>query len=258
MIDAIERGTGPAVVLLHGIGSRAFSWSAQLDAWSNDHRIIAWDAPGYGRSDALADPVPPVGDYVAALHGLLAALGVERPLLVGHSLGALTAAAYAATHPGRLLGLVLSSVACGYGSLPPAEREARYQARARDRIGLGAEAFSRKRSAVVLSPHASPAAFEQVRAAMSSIGEAGYLAALRMLFSADIVPALSSITAPTLVLCGAADTVTPPEQNRRVAESVSGARFALVEGAGHAVYVEQPEAFNAVVRAFITEVESAR
>jgi pimeloyl-ACP methyl ester carboxylesterase len=258
LIDALERGTGPAIVLLHGVGSRAFSWSAQLEGWSDAHRVIAWDAPGYGRSDALGDPTPSVDMYAEALADLLAALDVERPVLVGHSLGALIAAAFAAAHPDRLRGLVLSSVACGYGSLPAAEREARYQARARDRIGLGAEAFSRKRSSAVLSPHASPAAFEQVRAAMSSIGEAGYLAALRMLFRADIFTALPAITAPTLVLCGAADDVTPPEQNRRVAQALGGARFALVEDAGHAVYVEQPEAFGAIVRAFITERERAR
>ena len=258
MIDALERGSGPAIVLLHGIGSRAFSWTAQLDAWSDSHRVLAWDAPGYGRSDALAERAPHVGAYVDALDGWLAAAGVERPLVVGHSLGALIAAAFAATHPDRLRGLVLSSVACGYGTLAAAEREARYAARAQDRIDLGAEAFSQKRSAAVLSPQAGAATIERVRAAMRSIDEAGYLAALRMLFGADIFALLPAITAPTLVACGALDTVTPPEQNRRVAENVRGARFTLIAAAGHAVYVEQPAAFGAVVRAFITEVESAR
>jgi len=251
LIDALERGTGPAIVLLHGIGSRAFSWSAQMAAWSDTHRVIAWDAPGYGRSDPLPDPAPPVGAYADALVELLAARSVERFTLVGHSLGALIAAAFAALHPDRVQALVLSSVACGYGTLPPDERERRYQARAADRIDLGAEAYSQKRSAVVLSPQASPASLERVREAMSSIGEAGYLAALRMLFGADIFPLLGRITAPTLVVCGAADGVTPPDQNRRVAESIGGARFALVEAAGHVVYVEQPAAFDAVVRDFV-------
>jgi pimeloyl-ACP methyl ester carboxylesterase len=252
LIDALESGTGPAIVLLHGIGSRAFSWNDQLAAWSDTHRVIAWDAPGYGRSDALADPTPLVGAYADALADLLAARGVDRLLLVGHSLGALIAAAFAAAHPERVQALVLSSVACGYGSLPADERERRRRARAQDRIDLGAEAFSRKRSTHVLSSQASPVALERVRTAMSSIGEPGYLAAVHMLFNSDIFTATPRITAPTLVVCGSADEVTPPEQNRRVVESIAGAQFAPVEGAGHVVYVEQPAAFNAVVHRFLT------
>ena len=252
MIDALESGTGPAIVLLHGIGSRAFSWNDQLVAWSDAHRVIAWDAPGYGRSDALADPAPLVVAYADALAELLAERRVDRFSLVGHSLGALVAAAFAAAHPERVQTLVLASVACGYGSLPPDEREQRRRARAQDRIDLGADVFSRKRSAVVLSPQASDAALERVRAAMGSIGEPGYLAALHMLFNSDIFSATSRIAAPTLVVCGSADAVTPPEQNRRVAESIRDAQFALVEGAGHVVYVEQPAAFNAVVGRFLT------
>lgn len=245
-------------MLLHGIGSRAFSWSVQLGAWSDTHRVIAWDAPGYGRSDPLAEGAPHVGAYVEALAELLSALSVERPIVVGHSLGALIAATFASTYPDRVQALVLSSVACGYGSLPAAAREQRYQARAQDRIDLGAEAFSKKRSAAVLSPQASPESVELVRTAMSSIGEAGYLAALRMLFSADLWPMLSRVTAPTLVICGSVDAATSPDQNRRVAQSINGARFTLIDGAGHAVYVEQPEAFDVIVRAFLAELERTR
>ena len=252
MIDALECGSGPALVLLHGIGSRAFSWRAQLDAWSAAHRVIAWDAPGYGRSDLLATSAPGVDAYVDALSGLLADRGVDRFVLVGHSLGALVAAAFAATHPQRVEALVLASVASGYGALPPDERERAERTRAQDRIALGPEGFSHKRSAVVLSRQASPEALERVREAMASIAEQAYLAALHMLYATDIFTFTARIAAPTLVVCGTADEATPIARNRQVAEAIAGARFASIEGAGHVTYVECPAEFNAIVGRFIS------
>ena len=89
---------------------------------------------------------------------------------------------------------------------------------------------------------------------MSSIRESGYLAALRMLTNGDLLAMTPNIRVTTLVACGSEDTVTPPEQNRRVAESIPAAAFALVDGAGHAVYVERPDGLDARVLPFIGSI----
>lgn len=255
-VAALEAGRGAPLVLLHGIGSRAFSWATQLERWSRHAHVLAWDAPGYGESLDLPG-TPSVEAYAGALVRRLDAARLERPLIVGHSLGALIAAAFAARYPDRVAGLVLLSVACGYGALPPAERERRYEARACELTALGPEAFSAARAAVLISPGGPPEAVERVRAAMRTIRLPGYLAALRTLMSSDVFAYAPAIVAPALVACGSADTVTPPEQTRRVAERIAGATFALVEGAGHAVYVERPDALDEVVVPFFKAHRSA-
>ncbi len=257
-IAYLEAGSGPAVVVLHGIGSRAFSWTTQLERWSERYRVVAWDAPGYGLSDPFASGEPAAADYADALADVIDALGLERPIVVGHSLGALIAGTFALRHPDRARALVLLSVACGYGYLSPVDRERRFAARAGDVRALGPAGLAAKRSAALLSAKAPEADVARVRAAMSSVNEAGYLAALRMLIDADLLATIGRVALPALVACGSEDAVTPPEQNRRVAEAIPGARFALIEGGGHAVYVERPDGLDAALLPFFAAVTGAR
>src|SRR5204862_6175293 len=74
----LEAGDGPPLVLLHGIGGGARSFRHQLDGLSGNLRVIAWDAPGYGGSTALAAAAPDSGDYAAALLRLIDALALDR------------------------------------------------------------------------------------------------------------------------------------------------------------------------------------
>lgn len=250
----LEAGTGPAVVLLHGIGSRSFSWSTQLERWSGHYRVVAWDAPGYGASDDLPQPEADASDYADAFADFLDALGIERPVVVGHSLGALIAGTFASRYPERARALVLLSVACGYGHLSLIDRERRFSTRAGDLRTLGVEEMARKRASALLSAHATDGDVLRIRDAMRTMREPGYLAALRMLTDADLLAVTPSIRIQALVACGADDTVTPPEQNRRVAASIPGARFVLIDGAGHACYVERPDALDAALLPFFASV----
>ena len=120
-ISYYDMGRGGAVVLLHGIGSNGSSWSGQFAALSAHHRVIAWDAPGYGVPRRCPAPAPAADDYADALDNFLEALGIVSCCLVGHSLGALMASSFAARHPGKLDGLVLASCALGYGSAAEAD-----------------------------------------------------------------------------------------------------------------------------------------
>jgi pimeloyl-ACP methyl ester carboxylesterase len=241
----------PALVLLHGIGSGSASWAAQLESLpAQGLRVVAWDAPGYGGSDPLPMAAPLAADYAAALDELLAALDIDLLGLVGHSLGALTAAAFTSRNERRVAKLVLASPAAGYGSATEEVRKARTEGRLVDMERYGPAGVAERRAHALLSPAASPEAVAKVRAVMAQLRPDGYRQAVAMLAGSDIFA--EKIMVPILVLCGSADTVTPEGGCRRVAASI-GARYETLSGLGHASYVENPPLFDAALLRFLEE-----
>ena len=113
-------GQGMPVVLLHGTGGNAQSFDALMAALDARHPVVAWDAPGYGASTQLAVDWPDASDYAAAVGRLLAALGIPRCIVVGHSLGTLIAARFAVTSPDHVATLCLISPSLGGGGRCPA------------------------------------------------------------------------------------------------------------------------------------------
>jgi pimeloyl-ACP methyl ester carboxylesterase len=244
----------PALLLLHGIGSGSLSWTAQLEELpTRGFRVIAWDAPGYSGSDPLEAEVPAAADYAEVLAAFVAALGLERFSLVGHSLGALMAAAFCRL-PGadRLERLVLASPAAGYGAAPAETRQRKTEERLAALARLGPIGLAQERAAVLLSPAASTEAVERVRAVMRALHPEGYAQAVRMLGRTDIFAEAPYIDVSTLVLCGGADTVTPEAGCRRVAAAIPGAIYESLPGLGHASYVEDPSRFDAALLRFIS------
>ncbi|UVJ43984.1 alpha/beta hydrolase [Pseudomonas sp. LS1212] len=234
-----EVGTGPAIVLLHGIGSGAASWLQVALALSQDARVIAWDAPGYGDSTPLAHPAPSAMDYAGRLLHMLDALGIETCVLVGHSLGALTATALASSQPHRVSRLVLISPARGYGD--PARETQRQQVRAK-RLQtlecLGIAQMAHERCAHMLSSRASSSALAWVQWNMSRLNPAGYRQAIELLCGDDLLRH-APLSVPCEVHCGEADAITAPEACHGLAKSLA-ASFSLIPDAGHASPIEQP------------------
>lgn len=249
-----EAGTGPAIVFLHGIGSGSEGWEAQLAHFGKTHRAVAWDAPGYGGSGDLEPLAPAAADYANALAELLDGLGIDRTALVGNSLGALMSAAFVKRYPARVSALVLSDCASGHARLDEEERNEKLMQRLDDVAELGPAGMAEKRAGKLIGAAAAPGTRNKVVRVMSKIRPKGYGQAARMLSLADILAELQGCRAPALVVCGAEDQVTPPESNRRVAAAIPGARFELLEGAGHLPYVEVPERFNALAGAFLASV----
>jgi pimeloyl-ACP methyl ester carboxylesterase len=246
-----EAGRGPALVLLHGIGSAAASWRAQLSSLSDRFHVIAWDAPGYGGSDSLVPREPTPQDYAAVLLELVNSLGLLRFALLGHSWGALIAASFARHHAPRVTSLILANASPGYAAASLDIRRARVDGRIADMHEHGPAGLAAKRAAALLSPNAPAAAVEAVRTVMSQLRPDGYAQAARMLGVANILEDARFITVPTLVIGATNDTVTPEEGNQRIAAAIAGSRYAGLVGPGHASYVEDPAAFNAQLTAFI-------
>jgi pimeloyl-ACP methyl ester carboxylesterase len=246
-ITYLEAGTGPVLMLLHGIGSGAASWQAQLEAFSDRFRVIAWNAPGYGGSSRLAPSAPKADDYAAALGGFLDALGVDACHVVGHSLGALMGCAFARRWPTRVLSLMIGDPAAGYGDATEELRDQRRTARIGLLDTLGPEGLARERHANLLSEDAPQWARDRVREVMSQIRPDGYRQAVEMLMQGTIHADAAEIDLPVTVAVGGVDTVTPPDGCRKIAGSFAHARFEILPGLGHASYVEGPDAFNALL-----------
>jgi pimeloyl-ACP methyl ester carboxylesterase len=241
-------GMAPKVthVLLHGIGSASASWAFQLGAavGRSDIRVLAWDAPGYGRSTHLPMELPSAQEYAERLWSWLDALYVNQPVVMaGHSLGALMAASATRLRPHAVSRLVLLAPARGYGDAPLAERERVVQGRLRNLQQLGPHGMALARAAAMLSPGAAPALQEAVRETMAQIDPAGYTQAVQMLGQACLAQDLKTVACPVWVASGEADTVTTPANCNAVAQDAAAKRISLGP-VGHACPLEAAEAVN--------------
>lgn len=251
-----ESGEGVPVVLLHGISSGSASWLYQLEELSRQFHVVAWDAPGYGDSSPLKESAPAAGDYARVLHGLVGSL--RQPVhLVGHSLGALIAAAYAAAYPGHVRSLALLNPAVGYGASPPDARDGKLGARLAQLRRLGVDGIARERAPHLVSPAASAQALELLRWNASRLRADGYEQAARMLAAGDLLRDIGAVRLPTLVLTGSEDNVTPQGSAREVADVAADGACVVLEGVGHVSYVEAPRRVTAALEGFFSKQEEA-
>lgn len=250
-----DAGEGAAVthVLLHGIGSASGSWLAQLQQTRASQQavchVLAWDAPGYGNSTALPMETPVAADYACRLWQWLDALGepAAAPLtLVGHSLGALMAAAAAGMASARVAQLVLLAPAQGYARADAAERDKKLADRLANLARLGPAAMAQQRASAMLSSGASADQIAFVAQLMAQIDPAGYTQAARMLAGGDLLGDLQALDCPMLVASGSADTITPAHGCQSLALQVD-APYVSLGPVGHACALEAPAQVNRLI-----------
>jgi pimeloyl-ACP methyl ester carboxylesterase len=261
-VSFIERdGAGPPIVLLHGIGSRGESFRPLMDAFPPGCYLLAWDAPGYGRSTPLDQDWPLAEHYAKALEGVLAERGLGRVILIGHSLGTRIAASYARLHGERLSGLVLMSPSLGYGA--PAGGQLPDAARARlvEFDGLGPQAYAASRAPQLIhEPGRHPLLVAKLAATMATMAHPGYGQAVRMLASGRILDDVAVTTPPCLILCGQEDMITPPSAARRVEAACSArpvaaqTRLVVIPSTGHMIYLEATDTVAAHVSDFANQM----
>lgn len=248
---------GPVLVCLHGIGSDARSFDALAPYLPADWQLIAWHAPGYGGSAPLGTDWPRAADYADALAELMDRLGIERAMLLGHSLGTLMGGAYAAVHRHRVAALALLAPAQGYGITPGAALPDSAQARIDDLARLGAPAFAAARAGNLLHrPENHPAACAAIEAAMARVSLPGYAQAVRMLASGDLAADCARLDVPTTLLVGAQDRITPPAQATRAHAALPAAArgpLAVLPGLGHALHQQAPASTAAALLPFLQE-----
>jgi len=249
-----RRGTGAPLVLLHGFVGHSREWRRQIDDLSDEFTVVAWDAPGAGRSSD-----PPVSfrlaDYADCLAAFIDALGLARPHVAGLSFGGALALELYRRHPTIPTSLVLASAYAGWaGSLPDEVIEQRLQQTLR---AADAPPDERTRSMIPTmfssSPPAGPVeAFSEI---MLGIHPAGLRAMARSLAEADLRDVLPDITVPTLLLYGDADQRSSLAVAEELHRGIPASRLVVMAGVGHMSSIEAPERFNSEVRSFLRSAD---
>ena len=245
-ITWIDNGSKQSVshVLLHGIGSNAQSWSEVLKLSPAQQRWLAWNAPGYDSSQALAMSKPKALDYAQALWSWLDYLKITVPIaLAGHSLGALMAASAARLQPARVCRVVLLSPALGYGYLSLEAQAQRAEQRLKLLLEAGPKAMAKARASAMLSEHANEEQRQQVEDIMAQVDVHGYTQAVHMLMSGTLredVLYLRRLRIPITIGCGRSDMITPFAQSRDLANE-SHSTLVDLGPVGHACAIEAPK-----------------
>ncbi len=248
----IERGAGPTVVFLHGIGGDAESWLPELEALANQYRAIAWDMPGYGGSPALPEMTFPA--LAGALQDMLDKLDNDRVHLVGHSIGGMVALEFAATFPERVASLTLYATSPSFGK-PDGDWQRDFLKARLAPLDAGKRMSDLAPSIVesLVGDEPDAKGITRATAAMGRVPEPAYRAAMQCLVTFDRRGALPGVSVPTLVLAGEKDDNAPAAMMERMAAKIPGARFRVIPGAGHLAHFEQPDAFRAALDAFLDE-----
>jgi 3-oxoadipate enol-lactonase len=252
-VHVVDVGQGPAVLCLHGIGSGSAAFGPQAEELAGSLRLLAWDAPGYGKSP---DPTaaPTLDDYADAAAEVLRRRQVGPAHVLGVSWGGVIAMRLATRHPQLVKSLVLAGSSRGSGQ--SAQQATAMRARADELEALGANAFAEARAPRLLSDAADQRLVRRVTQTMAaSVRLPGYRYAAASMAAADLSPDLSSIDSPTLVLCGNNDQVTGVPESQALAGGIPDAVFVTIKDAGHLVNQEQPRSFNAWLEAFIHIIE---
>ncbi len=222
-------GTGPPLILLHGLAGSSRWWSRNVPALSGAFRVIAVDLPGSGASprghrldlDAVVDQMA----------GMMDELGIDRASLIGHSMGGLIAGGLAADHPDRVDRLILVDAAF---------------------LSLGEGTVRSVTGSATTLRWTSPSLLPVLVADGLRSGPGRLTDASVQLLRADWRTKLPQIKAPTLVIWGEHDEICPLAIGQAIVAAIAGSRLVVVAGAAHNPMWERPEAFDREALDFLT------
>jgi pimeloyl-ACP methyl ester carboxylesterase len=243
-----QAGSGPDLVLLHGLAGNARTWEDQIDAFSPRYRVTAWDAPGYGESDTVE---PTVDSYARTLAAFLDALGLSSVILLGHSMGGVVAGRFAALYPRRLRALVLSCTLLGRAQPAGAPLGESYRARLADHEQLTPDAYGRRRAESMAAPGCAAEILDRLSAIAAETRRDGLEAAMRVIAEADNAASLGSLDLPVLVLSGQQDRTVSAEVTAGLLAALDAGKSRVehvaLAGVGHAPYLENAPAYTAAL-----------
>jgi pimeloyl-ACP methyl ester carboxylesterase len=240
-------GAGTPLVLVHGYLGGSAQWQAEIARFSDRFDVIAPDLPGYAGSAGLP-PAERIAAFGAAVVELLDELGLGRIILLGHSMGGMIVQEMAATHPDRIARLIL------YGTGPLGAMPDRFEPLdiSRERVRSdGVAQTIRRIGATWFRDGAAARGFETVAELGAQATEAAALAGLDAMSHWDGRGALSRLTMPALVLWGDGDRSYRWPQVETLWQGLPDAVLAVVPGTAHAVHLEKPGLFHALVEDFV-------
>jgi len=244
-LSFLQAGSGPAVVVIHGIGGHKEDWTSLMMALSSSHTVYAIDMIGFGQSAKTASEIT-IRSQAGAVLSLLDAEDCKRADIIGNSVGGWVAAMIAASHPSRVGRLVLVDAA-GFKAMfegpPPVNFYPQTVAEMETLLSF-----------VRHDPQTHTKAFAEMAltaAQASGDAETAERVGNGMFMSERLEDLADRIAAPTLVIWGAEDRLFPPVIADLVAGHIKGAEKLLIPAASHFPQLDNPSAFNAAVAAFL-------
>lgn len=252
-IHVVERGSGPPILLLHGVTLSTVTWHYQLADLAHDHRVIALDHRGHGRStgDAGSFTVERLAEDLASV---IEQLDLRDAVIVGHSMGGMTLMQMAADRPDiiaeRCAGLILMSTDAGPGSTmpgwalvsrvltPASQRYLRLAGRLPGGL-LPSTDLSYLIARLGLGRAPSPTHVELTRVMTGAVPAPILAEFWGSILGFDVSETLADLDVPTLVFVGSRDAVTPVHQSRRIASRIPVAELDILPGAGHMMMLER-------------------
>jgi pimeloyl-ACP methyl ester carboxylesterase len=246
-----QEGEGPPLVFLHGMSSCGEAWFQQFEAFSHRFRVLAYDSVNHGHSSNSPrdEPEP---DRADELEGFLAALGIERPILAGNSMGGSTLLRWAARHPGDATALIPS----GSGVAPPGSSTA-VPRRLGEPIDESTIFLPFGDSLTEKLRAQRPLLYDRYFRIRSTATRIEALRHPRTPTAADpsrseLAERIGTVTSPMLIVVGGIDRAVPAAEHLH--ELVPHSRLTVIDDAPHNVYWEAAEEYNAAVSKFLDEV----
>jgi pimeloyl-ACP methyl ester carboxylesterase len=228
----------PALLLLHGAGGSRLNWPPELHRLGGA-TVYTLDLPSHGRSEGQGRDT--VTGYAEDVLAFFDAVGIERAVVVGHSMGGAIALTMALDSPERVAGLVLIATGARLRVAPSIL----------ERIPTDFEAALDIITRYAWAPEVSSELVDLGREHLREAGPDVLLGDLTACDRFDVMERLGEIDVPTLVLSGSADRLAPVKYARYLADHISSAQIVIIEGAGHMVMLERPTEVAEAVREFL-------
>ena len=253
----VGRGAGTPVLFVHGLGGRWQNWIETIPRVAAQRRAVAFDLPGFGRSQLPVEQVT-IDGYAAVIERLCDLLELESVVLVGNSMGGAVATSAALRFPDLVERLVLVSPAAisltGFNPTPAAALMA-----ALGRTPLGSpEAMrsilrrprARHLAFATLVRHPTRIASDTLSELVAGRGAPGFGAAIEAMIGCELGDELATITQPVLIVQGHEDMLVPLSLSRWLSEQIPGARLEVLDDTGHLPMIERPARFNQLLLDF--------
>jgi pimeloyl-ACP methyl ester carboxylesterase len=247
-----EEGDGDPLLLIMGLGYTHDMWYRTVPAVSQRYRTISFDNRGVGRSDAPPGPYA-IATMAADAAAVMDAAGVERAHVFGISMGGMIAQEFALQYPDRVRSLILGCTSHGGPEAIAADAEVISTLMARGT--MSAEDGVRAMIPFIYDPSTLRERIEddlEIRRRTFPTAES-YFAQVRGIQAFDSLSRLSQLKIPTLVIHGESDRLIPPENGRRLARLIDGAKSVMIPGASHIFPTDQPEISHQAILGFLAE-----
>ena len=248
-------GNGPALFMVHGIGSRRATWTALTKHLAQSFTCISYDLRGHGESPIPAMPFS-LDDLVDDLEALREKLGIGKAHVIGHSLGGMIGPAYARAHPERVFSLGLLSTAAGRTPEDRAKLMAVIAAMEGKGIPPVLDTLVERwytDDFIAARPDAIQARIKQVVETPVAV----FLNVFRIYAETEMAPWLDQVAAPSLVLTGELDGGCNPRLNRFIADTLPNSELVILAGLKHSILIEAPDLVAAPVQDFLMRNRNA-